>query len=190
MKKAELRKKYLSERKALTKESVSLLSEAVFTCFASEFSFRSGAKVHVFLSIPHLNEVDTSFFIRYFFEIGCRVFVPKMKGNQLLSVELTPKTPLESNSWGIVEPLTDEDSGETTYDCVITPLLYCDSEGNRIGYGKGFYDRFFAALAPGVMKIGVGFFAPQEKISDVEASDIPLDYLVIPDRILSFKGRL
>ena len=66
------------------------------------------------------------------------------------------------------------------------PLLYCDDSGNRVGYGKGFYDGFFENLDKDVKKIGVNFFPPKENIEDVFQKDVPLDYLVTPVEVLSF----
>ena len=73
------------------------------------------------------------------------------------------------------------------FDFVLTPLLYCDSKGNRVGYGKGFYDQLFSQLSSKTKKIGVNFFNPDENIDDLWENDIPLDYLVTPEDILSFK---
>ena len=92
------------------------------------------------------------------------------------------------NNWGISEPVSDEDYGILDYDFVITPLLYCDRQGNRVGYGKGFYDGFFEKVSVETKKIGVNYFNPEENIDDVWENDIPLDYLVTPDAVLSFAG--
>jgi len=72
------------------------------------------------------------------------------------------------------------------FDIVITPLLYCDNQGNRVGYGKGFYDIFFSKIDRSTLKVGVSFFPPVALISDVSQQDVPLDYLVTPTEVLSF----
>ena len=69
---------------------------------------------------------------------------------------------------------------------VFIPLLQADVRGNRLGYGKGFYDRYLALCRPDVIKIGLNFFEPIPIIS-TEETDIPLDYLIIPNRIYEFK---
>ena len=73
------------------------------------------------------------------------------------------------------------------YDIIITPLLYCDNQGNRVGYGKGFYDRFFMK-AKTQIKIGLSFFPPNEEIADISEADIPLDYLVTPEGVFEFSS--
>lgn len=186
MKKAQLRKIYLEKRNELSKEEVRNLSEKIFENFVLQFKPIENQKVHIFLSIEKFNEVNTSLFINYFFQNKIRVFVPKMVGTKLIAVELTENSELEENSWGIVEPVSNEDCGIKHFDFVVTPLLCCDREGNRVGYGKGFYDKFFADLDPSTKKIGVSLFPPIEKIDDVSPSDVPLDYLVTPTEVLSF----
>lgn len=187
MNKAEIRKKYLEKRLALSKDEVNFLSEKIFQNFVFDFKPQENQKVHLFLSIEKKNEVNTNFFVDYFFDRNIRVFVPKMLGEKLISVEINRKTESETNDWGILEPISDKDSGISDFDFVITPLLYSDSKGNRVGYGKGFYDQLFSQLSSKTKKIGVNFFNPDENIDDLWENDIPLDYLVTPEDILSFK---
>ncbi|MDO5615290.1 MAG: 5-formyltetrahydrofolate cyclo-ligase [Cruoricaptor ignavus] len=190
MKKTELRKKYTEKRKTLSKDEVLLCSKKIAENFILQFKPTENQKVHVFLTIDKLKEIDTSFLINYCFEHKIRVFVPKIYKGKLISIELKKDTELQINSWGIAEPLSNADSLEKDFDFVITPLLYCDNQGNRVGYGKGFYDKLFAEISPKCTKIGVGFFLPDEEIDDVSDLDIPLDYLIVSDKILSFKGLL
>jgi 5-formyltetrahydrofolate cyclo-ligase len=126
--------------------------------------------------------------VSYFLSRKIRVFVPKIVDTRLISVEIFTDSKFELNNWGISEPVSDEDSGILDYDFVITPLLYCDRQGNRVGYGKGFYDGFFEKVSEETKKIGVNYFNPDEIIDDVWENDIPLDYLVTPDAVLSFSG--
>jgi len=185
MLKAELRKKYMQKRKALSSDEAFLLSEKIFKNFIDYFKPTAGQKIHVFVPIEKFNEINTKVFITYFLEQNIRVYVPKI-ADGLISVEIFPDTKFETNSWGISEPVSNEDSGENHFDYVITPLLYCDKKGNRVGYGKGFYDAFFESLSQHSKKIGVNYFAPDEIIEDVWEHDIPLDYLVTTTEVLSF----
>lgn len=186
--KSTLRKKYLELRKEFSKNEVEELSEMIFKNFILQFKPFENQKVHLFLSISKFNEINTNFFINYFFEHKIRVFVPKIVAGKLISIEIFPNTEFSINSWGISEPIGNEDSGEKDFDFVIAPLLYCDHNGNRIGYGKGFYDQFFKEIKSSAKKIGVNFFAPNESISDVSENDVPLDYLVLATEVLSFSG--
>ena len=144
--KSEIRKKYLHKRENLSQGEVTNLSEKIFKNFTEKFALKENLKVHCFLSIPEKGEVDTQLFLNEFFKRDIRVFVPKIYRKKLISVEITAETPLLKNSWGIREPESNEDSGERDFDYVLTPLLYCDQQGNRVGYGKGYYDGFFETV--------------------------------------------
>ncbi|SIQ03959.1 5-formyltetrahydrofolate cyclo-ligase [Chryseobacterium sp. RU37D] len=186
MLKAELRKKYMQKRKALSTDEAFLLSEKIFENFINYFKPKEGEKVHIFIPILERKEITTQIFINYFLEQNIRVFVPKIVADKLINIEIFKNTVFETSSWGISEPISNEDSGETIFHYVITPLLYCDHKGNRVGYGKGFYDAFFESISKEVQKIGVNYFNPEENIDDVWENDIPLDYLVTPADVLSF----
>lgn len=190
MLKADLRKKYMQKRKALSRDEAFLLSGKILAQFLNFFTPYEGQKVHIFIPIEKFNEIDTQIFIQYFLEQNIHVYVPKVVGDQLISVEIFKDTAFETSAWGIAEPVSNEDSGEICFDYVITPLLYCDKKGNRVGYGKGFYDAFFESVCKESKKIGVNYFDPDEYIDDVWENDIPLDYLVTPTEVLSFLSGL
>ena len=188
MNKSEIRKVYLKKKELLTETEVQSLSEKIFENFLFQFDLKENQKVHCFLSIPEKGEVDTSSFLNYFFENKIRVFVPKIVKGKLIALEINKETPLIENSWGIKEPAGNEDCGLKDFDLIITPLLYADQFGNRVGYGKGFYDRFFSEINPNSIKVGVSFFPPFENVDDVSEFDVPLNYLVTPTEVLSFFG--
>jgi len=189
MLKAELRKIYLQKRKALSDDEAFLLSKNIFENFIDYFKPLPGQKVHVFIPTEKFKEIDTQIFIDYFLSGNIRVFVPKIIDTTLISVEIFADTKFETNKWGIPEPVSNKDAEILDFDYVITPLLYCDNKGNRVGYGKGFYDGFFESISEGTKKIGVNYFNPDENIDDVWKSDIPLDYLVTPTEVLSFLSK-
>ena len=188
MKKSDLREKYLEKRESLSQDEILALSGKIFNNFSENFMLKDLQKVHCFLSIPEKGEVNTQLFLNEFFKNRIRVFVPKIYKKRLISVEITQETPLLKNSWGISEPESNEDSKERNFDYVLTPLLYCDIHGNRVGYGKGYYDGFFQTVNPETLKIGLNFFGPDENIDGVWENDIALDYLITPAETLSFLG--
>lgn len=188
MNKSEIRKVYLEKKESLTKSEVLILSEKIFHNFISKFQLKENQKVHCFLSIPDKGEVDTSLFLNYFFEHKIRVFVPKMMKGKLIALEINRDTPLIENSWGIKEPAGNQDCGVEDYDYIVTPLLYADQFGNRVGYGKGFYDRFFSEISPKAIRVGVSFFPTKEEVEDISEFDVPLNYLVTPTETLSFNS--
>lgn len=187
MLKKNLRKIYLEKRMTLSKDEVSFLSEKIFEKFILQFNVIENQKVIIFLPISKFNEINTLEFIKFLWSKKVNVFVPKIIDKDLISIKFTSETILIENSWGILEPLSNQNE-ETVFDYVITPLLYCDSFGNRVGYGKGFYDKFFQTINFDAKKIGVNYFAPTDIIDDISELDVKLDYLITPDEILSFSG--
>ena len=181
------RKKYISLRKNFTSDEVQEMSKKIFELFRENFSVSAGQNVHVFLSIEKFNEVETKFFINYFKKHGARIFLPKMIKGKLIAAELGDEKSLVKNNFGILEPQSLENEC-SHFDLIITPLLYADAEGNRVGYGKGYYDGFFSTINENAVKIGVGFFSPKESVEDIEDHDVTLDYLITPESILSFNG--
>lgn len=188
MKKTELREKYFEMRESLSSDEVIMKSTQIFRNFDEFFALEKFQNVHCFLSVPEKREVDTSFFLQAFFKHKIRVFVPKIFNKKMIAVELTYETPLVKNAWGISEPQSNEEVPIQSFDIVITPLLYSDAKGNRVGYGKGFYDEFFKNLSPDTRKVGISFFDPADEVEDHWEKDIPLDYLVTPTTVLSFGG--
>lgn len=186
MKKSEIRKIYLEKRKNLSQDEIFLLSERIFENFINFFKPVSNQKVHIFVPIEKFKEINTQIFIDDFLSRSIKVFVPKIVDTKLISVEIFSDTQFETNNWGISEPVLNEDSEVLDFDFVITPLLYCDFKGNRVGYGKGFYDQFFENISKNSKKIGVNYFNPDDIIDDVWENDIPLDYLVTATDVLSF----
>lgn len=183
--KKELRTIYKEKRMALSQDEVNFLSQKVFENFILQFNVVDNQKINVFLPIKKFNEIDTHIFIDYFFSKKARVFVPKIQGEKMISVEIFPDSEFEINSWGIKEPISNTDA-KLDLDYVLTPLLYCDRFGNRIGYGKGFYDSFFSTDLKIHNKIGLNFFSPNEDVDDVFEKDVALDGLITPSGFVNF----
>lgn len=185
MLKADLRKKYLAKRTVLSQDEVFVLSEQIFENFTARFPVSAGQKIHLFLPIEKFSEVQTRFFAEYFWKQQAEVFVPRIENGSMVSVSYTASSAIELSAWGIPEPLGPAVASQN-FDIVFTPLLYADAQGNRVGYGKGFYDAFFAAQPNNPVKIGLSFFPPEEAIDDVANTDVKIDYLVTPLAVLSF----
>lgn len=183
--KKELRTIYKEKRMALSQDEVNFLSKKIFEQFILQFNIIENQKVNVFLPIEKFNEINTQIFIDYFFDKNVRVFVPKIQGENMISVEIFPNSELVINSWGIKEPISNIDAN-VELDYVLTPLLYCDQSGNRVGYGKGFYDSFFYGNSKIHNKIGLNFFSPNEGIADVFQKDVALDGLITPSEYIDF----
>ena len=99
---------------------------------------------------------------------------------------LTDNTIIKKNQYNIPEPVDGIEISIDKIEVVFIPLLAFDKKGNRVGYGKGFYDRFLAKCKPKTIKIGLSFFEAETEISNVFESDISLDYCVTPKMVYIF----
>ncbi len=147
--------------------------------------------VHTFLPIVAHNEPDMWQFIdflRLYFPSSHIVVSRANAANYVMdNFLLTEGVTLKKNAWGIVEPVDGEKIDEKLLDAVIVPLLIADQHGNRVGYGKGFYDRFLAKCRKDCIKIGISYFEPVASIIDVGPFDIPLDTLITPEKTHVFE---
>lgn len=184
--KKELRIIYKAKRMALSQDEVNFLSQKVFENFILQFNIIENQKINIFLPIKKFNEINTQIFIDYFFSKKARVFVPKIQDKKMISVEIFPDSEFEINNWGIKEPISNIDAN-LDLDYVLIPLLYCDRFGNRVGYGKGFYDSFFSTDLKIRNKIGLNFFSPNEDVANVFEKDVALDGLIIPSGFVNFR---
>lgn len=96
-------------------------------------------------------------------------------------------TLFEKNKYGIDEPINGSIISIEDIELVIVPLLYFDINGNRVGYGKGYYDRFLKNCNEDVLKIGFNYFDPVALIDDVNEYDVKLDYCITPTAIFAFE---
>ncbi|WP_018476589.1 5-formyltetrahydrofolate cyclo-ligase [Pontibacter roseus] len=187
MRKAELRKTMLQRRRALPAEEVAARSQGIADLFFKHFPLKPGQTVHVFLPIVKNNEVNTWPIIERLRleQPQVRVVVPVTDAaqNVLTHHHLTEESVLVENAWGIPEPQEAQIVHANEVDLVLIPLLAFDKAGHRVGYGKGFYDRFLADCRPDVVKIGLSLEPPVEEIADPNDFDIPLDYAITPQGV-------
>ena len=99
---------------------------------------------------------------------------------------LSDQTLLKENDYGIPEPLSGIKINPSEIDVVFLPLLVFDRQGHRVGYGKGYYDRFLAECRKETIKVGISFFEPIDKIEDIDKNDIAMDFVVTPNQVFSF----
>lgn len=185
--KAALRKKYKEKRAKLSIKEMEDKSIAIANNLLPlpiwEHSF-----YHLFLSIERLREIDTEFILHILNGKDKNVIVSKsdFASAAMTHYLLTDSTPLKTNEWGIPEPLDGIEIPTKKIEVVFIPLLAFDKNGHRIGYGKGFYDRFLRNCKPETLKIGLSFFEAEENLIESHEHDIPMDYCVTPEKVYRF----
>lgn len=196
MTKTELRKDFLAKRKALASDEVSrrsqLIADQLFTYLEQNNIDGDTTTIHTFLPIKRHKEVDTWPIIERVWltlnHIHISVPVTDEYNYQLVNYTIFPATAFVENRLGIPEPAVgsryETDLGQISV--VLVPLLAFDQQGNRVGYGGGYYDRFLAEQIPGSRKIGLSFFEPVDQIDDIEITDIKLNACITPERLYNF----
>lgn len=146
--------------------------------------------LHSYLPVHSNKEVDTFPIIDFmeFRNPGLHIVIPKTNAadNTIINYIYDDETVLHKNKYGIMEPEGGHVVDAGRVDMVLVPLLAFDESGGRVGYGKGYYDRFLAQCREDVIKLGLSFFDPVDKIDDTDEFDIPLTYCVTPYRIYEF----
>lgn len=191
MNKKELRLKYKALRAELSSEAIEDKSLAIANQ-AVKSDIWNKLYYHIFLPITEHKEVDTEFLLQVLAGKDKEIVVSKsnFETRKMTHYLLTDNTKFKKNEYNIPEPVDGpETSGEvpsTKIDVVFVPLLAFDKKGNRVGYGKGFYDNFLSECKPEVIKIGLSFFDSEEEIIDIFESDVKLDFCITPEKVYQF----
>ena len=187
MTKKELRQKYKKLRNDLSFDAIEDLSLQIANQ-ALKLPIWNFENYHVFLTIHEHKEVQTDYLLHILNGKDKNVIVSKsdFETRTMNHVLLTDNVTIKKNEWNIPEPQNGFSVTDEQIDVVFVPLLAYDVFGNRVGYGKGFYDLFLSKCKPDVVKIGLSFFDAEPIISDSYELDIRLDYCVTPNKIYDF----
>ena len=190
MTKSGLRKIYLKKQKLLSGVERIDKSLQIAANFFDYFSLAKVQFLHAFLPIEKNGEIDTFAVINRlwcdFPKIATSVSRVDFETMTLESLKFDSTTKLIANRWHIFEPTGTETVEVEKIDAVLVPLLCFDERGFRVGYGKGFYDKFLMNCRADCLKIGLSYFAPVNEISDVREFDMKLDYCVTPQKVVEF----
>lgn len=143
---------------------------------------------HLFLPIEEQKEINTEYVLQVLAGRDKEIVVSQsdFETRKMTHFLLTENTKIKKNVYNIPEPVDGLEVPVTKIDVVFVPLLAFDSKGNRVGYGKGFYDLFLSECKPETLKIGLSFFESIDLIEDVFESDVSLNYCITPKKIYQF----
>ena len=187
MLKKEARKKLKEARKQLTLEEIEEKSLIIANQIL-KLDIWDNTYFHIFLPIEEQKEVNTEFILNILQAKDKEIVISKsdFETRSMTHFLLTDNTKIKKNEYNIPEPINGLPVPTEMIDVVFVPLLAYDKQGNRVGYGKGFYDKFLSECKPKVVKIGLSFFEPEEFIEDVFENDVKLDYCVNANEIICF----
>lgn len=186
--KAELRTLYKEKRRQLEPAQWRQLSEKVVKHALVYLAVRPQIQhIHVFLPIKRLYEIDTLPLIDVLAQKGKAIYtsISDHDKQQMKTIRVAADHDYKEDKYGIPVPTTWEKGDEAMVQLIFIPLLAYDLKGHRLGYGKGFYDRFLSQFPKEVVKAGLSLFTPEDKIP-TEPHDVPLDICINPDGVRTF----
>jgi 5-formyltetrahydrofolate cyclo-ligase len=188
MLKKELRKTYRARRTALSYQERLKLDDLILIQF-QEGHPEIPDYIMTYAPMEQTAEFNPDIILDYcsFKNPAAQFIYPVMQGQHLNALLTETDTAFEVNAWGIEEPVDGVLFNPEDIQLIIVPLLIADKGGHRVGYGKGFYDRFLPQCSPDVVTIGFSYFEPVEKIEDVLETDVPLNYLFTPENFYEFE---
>lgn len=172
MNKQFLRDKYKEIRKNIkNKEEI---DKSIFNKIVNLEEYKQSDLILTYVSLKE--EVDTIKLIKYSLEEGKRVAIPKCKGNDITFCYIDSLEDLKEGNFGILEPETNEIVKDFDNSICIVPGIAFDKENNRIGYGRGFYDRFLENYNG--IKIGLTYTECMCDKIDEDKNDIKMDITI------------
>lgn len=188
-----LRKNLISKRNSLTSSSVYNLSNSITDNVLSVKKYLDAKCIFIYLDFN--NEVKTNKIIQHALNMNKRVFVPicNVKTKQLITAEIKDFNHLQPNKYGILEPKEQflYIVNRELIDLAIVPGIAFDSLGNRLGFGAGYYDRFFSSTSKNIYKIAIAYSFQVIEELEAEAHDVPMDTIITENKIINcnIKGR-
>lgn len=186
MTKSELRAEYKQKRKALTAEEVQTKSRQIAKHVLEMKEYVQADLVMAYL--PIMNEVDTTPIIADALERGKTVVIPKVDGDSMEFFVYRPSSELEQSSFHVSEPVieeipvfSEEIMARGVRRLMLVPGLVFGGNGLRIGYGKGFYDRYLSKDP--VLTVGLCYDLQLLEKIEGDSFDIPLNYIVTENQV-------
>lgn len=180
-----VRNKGIEARLALPPHSVREKSEKIMERLFSLDDFIGASTVMFYIDMR--NEVETKSAVERAFDMGKRVIVPKVKkGYGLLAIEIHSLKELEPGTFGVLEPVKNEEIPLEDIDLVVVPGVAFNEMGFRLGYGGGYYDNFLPKLRKDAKKVAVAFDMQLVEDLPTEPHDVRMDMIVTETKLHKF----
>ena len=189
MKKQELRKIYRDKRKVLSSTERTKLDDLLLIQFQkTEIPFIQS--LFSYWPIEENNELNTHILTDYleFKNPGLVVSYPRIDimMDEMIAIQVNSETDFLKSEFNIFEPAEGDILPADEIDMVMVPLLAYDKKGYRVGYGKGYYDKYLADCKKDCLKVGFSYFEPVESILDKADFDVPLNLCITPQTVYVF----
>ena len=189
MTKNQLRVLFKNKRNAISGTEKLKLDDLLLIQF-QQLDFSSVQSLFSYWPMEHHSEPNVELMARFL-----RFMIPEIQIAYpvINNIEVSMKailtdehTDFKMNEWGMTEPIGNDEILSQQLDLIFIPLLAFDNKGFRVGYGKGYYDRYLANCKKEAVKIGFSYFEPIDQISDTNQFDVPLNYCITPQHIYEF----
>ena len=183
--KKHIRQLYREKRLALSVDDIKQLSIQIGDVLQQSGCLNTLRNGHFFMPIDK-NKEPNCLLIQQQLTPDFQWHTGIVKGTTMQHVAVDKHTQYVLNEWQIPEPIATTFVHPAHFDFVLIPLLAVDNKGNRVGYGKGYYDQFLKECNPNCKLIGVSFFEPISETLITDQWDIPLHHCVTPKRMHTF----
>ena len=174
--KAALRKHLLEKRDATSAELRDILSGKIHENLKKNSSYTNSQNIACYFPIG--SEVDTHDIMLNVLEQGKNLLLPRIADDNLQFCVVTNLEKLEKGSFEIMEPKDNCKKAEKI-DCVLIPTVGVSKSGVRLGYGKGYYDRFLSLTD--TIKISLTYSKQIVKSIPNDSHDVKIDWIVTED---------
>ena len=189
MTKEAIRKEYKQKRRKLSAAEKDKLEDLMLIQF-QKLKLPSKNFIMSYLPIEAQNEYDPWLVEEYYtiMHENTELLYPIVNTVEetMRAVIVFDENEYEENIYGVLEPIGGVKVLPEDVHVMFVPLIAFDENGYRVGYGKGYYDKYIATCSPTMIKIGFSFFDPVI-IDDVNTTDKKMDYCITPNKIYTFK---
>lgn len=174
-KKCDLRQLFRNKRSKLSAQELSEASIQILEQIRTD-KLIEGNLIMLYMSSQNHQELPTE--TLFSLSDHYRVCVPKVinKNGVMEAVLWDKNMTVNTNEWGIKQPLSEAYISPENIDTVVVPLLCFDTAGHRVGFGKGYYDKFLERCSKEVKTVGLSYFEPIDIITDVETTERAFKY--------------
>ena len=172
-----LRKKFISERNSLASDYRNSSTNTIFATLEEQNFFESSEKIFIYVGFG--SEITTETFIKKWINKK-QIFVPKIENGKMNLIRLKSWDELAPGHFGVLEP-TSSDYYEGKIDLVVTPSIVFDNNGYRLGYGKGYYDKYFSSREYDI-SVGLSYHKLLQDNVPKEDHDIKVDVIITEEK--------
>ncbi|MBS6007440.1 MAG: 5-formyltetrahydrofolate cyclo-ligase [Clostridium baratii] len=186
--KKELRKEIIKKRDELDCTEKTIKDKKIIEKLKDTKEYKEAKGIFVYIGFG--SEINTKILIEDALEDGKEVCVPKVIKKDMVFIKINSLENLVTSSYGILEPVGDKNNFNVdNLGLIIMPGLAFDKQGNRLGYGRGYYDKFLSNNKINVKKIALAYdFQILDKVPS-EEHDIKVDSIITEEKEIEINNK-